>query len=185
MSLTRRGLLERIAAIGGAAMAHEAMTALGLLAAPPANRFELSGGVSNIRSSSRHGIAGLTSPTHRQARLPAGSGSASEVGGRVLAVRRGTVSESGRRRRASSTRPLLQPGDADPASPPRHLDYCRELGVAIQALINQCDSVSLSAQDRGGPAPRSACERAGADRSRRLHRGAPVEHCRQQRSTRR
>ena len=49
MVLTRRGFLLRAAAAGGASLVYEAMTGLGLLAAPTQPRFDLSGRVSGVR----------------------------------------------------------------------------------------------------------------------------------------
>ena len=49
MVLTRRHFLSRAAAAGGASLLYEAMTGLGLLAAPAQTRFELSGRISNVR----------------------------------------------------------------------------------------------------------------------------------------
>src|SRR5919109_3316779 len=47
--LTRRHFLLRVAAAGGASLVYEAMTGLGLLAAPTQTRFDLSDRVSGVR----------------------------------------------------------------------------------------------------------------------------------------
>ena len=49
MVFTRRHFLNRVAAVGGGSLAYEAMTGLGLLAAPTQTRFDLSGRVSGVR----------------------------------------------------------------------------------------------------------------------------------------
>ena len=49
MDLTRRRFLTRVAAAGGASLAYEAMTALGLLATPSQKSFDLAGRVSGVR----------------------------------------------------------------------------------------------------------------------------------------
>jgi hypothetical protein len=96
MLFTRRHFLTRAAAAGGAALLYEAMTGLGLFAAPAQTRFELSGRVSNVRVLILGGgLAGLTTAYELgkvgydcrvlEARA--------RPGGRVFTVRRGTVSE--------------------------------------------------------------------------------------------
>src|SRR4030095_11466603 len=96
MILTRRRFLTRVGAAGGASLVYEAMTGLGLLAAPAQTRFELSGRVSNIRVLILGaGVAGLTAAYELgkvgyDCRLLEGR---ARPGGRVFTVRRGTVSE--------------------------------------------------------------------------------------------
>src|SRR5687767_13711755 len=96
MRLTRRHFLTRVGALGGASLVHEAMTGLGLLAAPAQTKFELSGRVSGVRVLVLGGgLAGLTAAYELgkvgydcrvlEARA--------RPGGRVFTVRRGTVSE--------------------------------------------------------------------------------------------
>ena len=61
MALTRRRFLRRVAAAGGASLTYEAMTGLGLLAAPSQARFDLSGRVSGVRVLVLGaGLAGMT-----------------------------------------------------------------------------------------------------------------------------
>jgi monoamine oxidase len=94
MVLTRRRFLTRAAAAGGASLVYEAMTGLGLLAAPAQTRFDLSGRVSGVRVLVLGaGLAGLTVAYELgkvgydwrvlEARA--------RPGGRVFTVRRGTV----------------------------------------------------------------------------------------------
>ena len=61
MTLTRRRFLRRVAAAGGASLMYEAMTGLGLLAAPSQSRFDPSGRVSGVRVLVLGaGLAGMT-----------------------------------------------------------------------------------------------------------------------------
>jgi monoamine oxidase len=93
---TRRRFLERIAATGGAALAYETMTGLGLMAAQPAAPFGLRGDGKGVRVVViGAGLAGLT-VAHELGKL----GYRCQVlearerpGGRAHTVRRGTVSE--------------------------------------------------------------------------------------------
>src|SRR5262245_39179972 len=96
MSLTRRQLLERFALAGGASMAYEAMTGLGLLEAAQQAPFELRGqGGGTCVAIIGAGLAGLTVAYelgklgYRCLVLEARG----RPGGRVHTVRRGTVSE--------------------------------------------------------------------------------------------
>src|SRR5262245_42530320 len=49
VAVTRRQFLTRVAAVGGGSLAYEAMTGLGLLAAPSQAPFNLAGRVSGVR----------------------------------------------------------------------------------------------------------------------------------------
>jgi monoamine oxidase len=49
MAVTRRRFLTRLAAVGGGSLTYEAMTALGLFAAPSQAPFALSGRVNGVR----------------------------------------------------------------------------------------------------------------------------------------
>ena len=61
MALTRRQFLKRVAAAGSVSLAYEAMTGLGLLAAPRQMPFNLSGRVSGVRVVILGaGLAGMT-----------------------------------------------------------------------------------------------------------------------------
>src|SRR5918993_218532 len=61
MALTRRRFLKRVAAAGSVSLAYEAMSGLGLLAAPSQMPFNLSGRVSGVRLVILGaGLAGMT-----------------------------------------------------------------------------------------------------------------------------
>src|SRR5687768_6495834 len=154
MSLTRRHFLARIGAVGSAPLVYEAMTGLGLLAAPQLNRFELTGRVSGVRVLILGaGIAGLTTAYELgkigydcrvlEARA--------RPGGRVFTVRRGTVSEEdGPGQTAAFDDGLYL--NAGPMRIPYHhqttLGYCRELQVATEVFVPDCESAYLY-QTRG------------------------------------
>ena len=96
MDLTRRRFLARVAAAGGASLAYEAMTGLGLLAAPAQAPFDLTGRVSGVRVVILGaGLAGMTvvyelGKVGYDCRVLEAR---ARSGGRVFTVRRGTVSE--------------------------------------------------------------------------------------------
>src|SRR5437867_9108043 len=144
--LTRRRFLERIAAVGGATMAYEAMTALDLLAAPEQDRFELRGQVSGIRVVILGaGLAGLT-VAYELGKLGYGCQvleARPRPGGRVFTVRRGTVSEEdGPPQQVCAFDEGLYYNPGAMRIPHHHgltLEYCRELGVALEPFINHCD----------------------------------------------
>jgi monoamine oxidase len=149
MPLTRRHFLSRAAAAGGASLLYEAMTGLGLLAAPAQTRFELSGRVSNVRVLILGGgLAGLTTAYELgkvgydcrilEARA--------RPGGRVFTVRRGTVSEE----EGSSQTAAFDEGlyfNAGPMRISHHhqttLAYCRELQVPVEVFVADSDSAYL------------------------------------------
>jgi monoamine oxidase len=151
MDLTRRGFLTRIAAAGGAPLAYEAMTGLGLLAAPARQtRFELSRGAPNVRVLVLGGgIAGLTvayelGKVGYHCRVLEGR---ARPGGRVFTVRRGTVSEEdGPGQTARFDDGLYF--NAGPMRISHHHDttlaYCRELQVPVEVFVPDCDSAYLS-----------------------------------------
>jgi len=154
--LTRRGFLERIAAAGGATMTYEAMTALGLLAAPVEERFELRGQVSGVRVVIiGAGLAGLT-VAYELGKL----GYSCQVleararpGGRVFTVRRGTVSEEDGPAQVCAFDEGLYYNPGAMRIPHHHgltLEYCRELGVPIEPFINHCDGTFLYQQKGEG-----------------------------------
>jgi monoamine oxidase len=149
MALTRRTFLERLAEVGGAAMAYEAMTALGLLAAPVRERFELRGQVAGVRVAIiGAGLAGLT-VAYELGKL----GYACQVlearprpGGRVFTARRGTVGEEDGPEQVCAFDEGLYYNPGAMRIPHHHhltLDYCRELGVAVEPFINHCDGTFL------------------------------------------
>lgn len=149
MPLTRRHFLERVAAVGGASMAYESMTALGLLAAPTQARFDLRGQVSGVRVLILGaGLAGLTLAYeldklgYRCQVLEARS----RPGGRAHTVRRGTVGEEDGPGQVCAFDEGLyfNPG---PMRIPHHhgttLAYCRELHVPLEIFAVNCDSAYL------------------------------------------
>jgi monoamine oxidase len=149
MVLTRRHFLTRAAAAGGASLAYEAMTGLGLLTAPTQTRFDLSGRVSGVRVLILGaGLAGLTTAYELgkvgydcrvlEARP--------RPGGRVFTVRRGTVSEEeGPSQTAQFDEGLYF--NAGPMRISHHhhttLAYCRELQVPMEVFVADSESAYL------------------------------------------
>lgn len=154
MTLTRRIFLQRVAALGGGALAYEAMLGLGLLAQPSQTPFGLSGRVAGVKVLVLGaGISGLTIAYELgkvgfdcrvlEARA--------RPGGRCFTVRRGTVSEEeGARDTAGFDEGLYF--NAGPMRISHHhhttLAYCRELNVATEVFVPDCESAYL-AQTRG------------------------------------
>jgi monoamine oxidase len=155
MSVTRRQFLTRVAAAGSVSLAYEAMMGLGLIAAPAQRTaFELSGRVSGVRILVLGGgLAGMTAAYELgkigydcrvlEARA--------RPGGRVFTVRRGTVSEEdGPGQTAAFDDGLYL--NAGPMRIPYHhqttLEYCRELQVATEVFVPDCESAYL-VQTRG------------------------------------
>jgi monoamine oxidase len=159
MALTRRRFLARIAAAGGGSLVYEAMTGLGLLAAPSQVPFGLTGRVSGVRVVILGaGLAGMTMAYelgkvgHDCRVLEARP----RPGGRVFTVRRGTVSEEdGPNQKAAFDADLYF--NAGPMRISHHhhttLAYCRELRVATEVFVPDCESAYLL-QTRGGLAGR-------------------------------
>jgi monoamine oxidase len=159
MDLTRRRFLEGIAAAGGASLVYEAMTGLGLLAAPAQAPFDLTGHVSGVRIVILGaGLAGMTVAYELgkvgydccvlEARA--------RPGGRVLTVRRGMVSEEdGPGQTAAFDEGLYF--NAGPMRISHHhrttLAYCRELQVPTEVFVPDCESAYLY-QTRGALAGR-------------------------------
>src|SRR5687767_13660104 len=147
--LTRRHFLARVAAAGGAPFVYEAMTGLGLLAAPAQARFDLAGRVSGVRVLVLGGgLAGLT-----VAYELGKAGYDCQVleararpGGRVFTVRRGTASEEdGQGQTAAFDDGLYF--NAGPMRISHHhrttLDYCRELQVPVEVFVADAESAYL------------------------------------------
>ena len=154
MNLTRRRFLERLAAAGSVSLAYEAMTGLGLLAAPAQAPFSLSGTGSGVRVVILGaGLAGLTiayelGKVGYDCRVLEAR---PRPGGRVFTVRRGTVSEEdGPGQTAAFDEGLYF--NAGPMRISHHhhttLDYCRELQVPVEVFVPDCESAYLS-QTRG------------------------------------
>lgn len=148
-ALTRRHFLTRVAAAGGASLVYEAMTGLGLLAAPTQAPFGLTGRVSGARVVILGaGLAGMTAAYELgkvgydcrvlEAR--------SRPGGRVFTVRRGTVSEED----GPSQTAAFDDGlyfNAGPMRISHHhhttLAYCRELRVPVEVFVADSESAYL------------------------------------------
>ena len=154
MDLTRRRFLTRVAAAGGASLAYEAMTGLGLLAAPAQTPFDLTGRVSGVRVVILGaGLAGMTvayelGKVGYDCRVLEAR---ARPGGRVFTVRRGTVSEED----GPSQTAAFDDGlyfNAGPMRISHHhhttLAYCRELQVPTEVFVPDCESAYLS-QTRG------------------------------------
>lgn len=154
MAVTRRRFLTRVAAAGGASLAYEAMTALGLLATPSQKSFDLAGRVSGVRVVILG--AGLSGMTAAYELGKAGFDcrvldARARPGGRVFTVRRGTASEELGTAQTSTFDEGLY-FNAGPMRISHHhhttLAYCRELHVATEAFVPDCESAYL-AQTRG------------------------------------
>lgn len=154
MAVTRRRFLTRVAAAGGASLAYEAMTALGLLATPSQKSFDLAGRVSGVRVVILG--AGLSGMTAAYELGKAGFDcrvldARARPGGRVFTVRRGTASEEPGTAQTSTFDEGLY-FNAGPMRISHHhhttLAYCRELHVATEAFVPDCESAYL-AQTRG------------------------------------
>src|SRR5262245_10342955 len=154
MAVTRRRFLTRLAAVGGSSIAYEAMTGLGLLAVPSQTPFNLTGRVSGLRVVILG--AGLSGMTAGYELGKAGFDcrlleARARPGGRVFSVRRGTVSEEiGSVQTAAFDEGLYF--NAGPMRISHHhhttLAYCRELQVATEVFVPDCESAYL-AQTRG------------------------------------
>jgi monoamine oxidase len=150
MAFTRRSFIRRVASVGGASLAYEAMTGLGLLAQPAPAPFGLSGRVSGVKVVILGaGITGLTLAYELgkvgfdcrvlEARA--------RPGGRCFTVRRGTVSEEeGATQTAAFDEGLYF--NAGPMRISHHhrttLAYCRELNVATEVFVPDCESAYLA-----------------------------------------
>jgi monoamine oxidase len=154
MTVTRRRFLTEVAAAGGASLAYEAMTALGLLAAPSQADFNLTGRVKGARVVILG--AGLSGMTAAYELSKAGFDcrvleARARPGGRVFTIRRGTASEeTGTAQTAAFDDGLYF--NAGPMRISHHhhttLAYCRELQVPTEVFVPDCESAYL-AQTRG------------------------------------
>jgi monoamine oxidase len=154
MAVTRRRFLTQVAAAGGAPLAYETMTALGLLAAPSQTSFTLTGRVSGVRVVILG--AGLSGMAAAYELGKAGFDcrvleARARPGGRVFTVRRGTASEETGTAQTSAFDDGLY-FNAGPMRISHHhhrtLAYCRELQVATEVFVPDCESAYL-AQTRG------------------------------------
>jgi monoamine oxidase len=149
MGVTRRDFLTRAARVGGASLVYEAMTGLGLLAAPAQTPFDLTGRVSGTRVLVLGaGLAGLTvayelGKVGYDCRLLEAR---QRPGGRVFTVRRGTSSEEdGPPHTAAFDDGLYF--NAGPMRISHHhrttLEYCRELQVPVEVFVADTESAFL------------------------------------------
>jgi monoamine oxidase len=152
--VTRRRFLTRVATAGGASLAYEAMTALGLLATSSQTPFNLAGRVNGVRVVILG--AGLSGMTAAYELGKAGFDcrlleARARPGGRVFTVRRGTASEETGAAQTSTFDDGLY-FNAGPMRISHHhhttLAYCRELQVATEVFVPDCESAYL-AQTRG------------------------------------
>src|ERR1044071_8359337 len=148
MAQSRRQFLQQVGVTGGAGVMYSAMGALGLTGAAetPAyaapTRIELSGRGRKHVVILGAGIAGLTSAYElRKAGYQVTLLEARKrPGGRNWTVRNGTVEKD---LHGNTQTARFSPGqymNAGPGRIPQHhvtLDYCRELGVAIEPFVNQ------------------------------------------------
>jgi monoamine oxidase len=146
MALTRRALLERIGATGGAGAAYLAMEALGLAVPTPAGaeNFRLAPGSGNCRSVVvlGAGIAGLISAYelrrfgYRVTVLEARD----RVGGRVWTIRAGdNIEQTGRPDQYATFDPGLYFNAGAARIPTTHriiLGYARRFGVPMESFVN-------------------------------------------------
>jgi len=153
MDLTRRRFLEGVARAGGGALVYEAMIGLKLLAAPAAQApFGLTGRVSGVRVVILG--SGLTGMTVAYELGKVGFDcrvleARARPGGRVFTVRRGTVSEE--EGPAPAQTAAFDQGlyfNAGPMRISHHhhttLAYCRELQVATEVFVPDCESAYLA-----------------------------------------
>jgi len=156
MALTRRRFLGQVAAAGGAPLVYEAMTGLGLLAAPGATRFDLQGRVSGVRVVVLGaGLAGLAvayelEKLGYECQVLEARG---EPGGRAYTVRRGSVSEEDGPRQVAAFDDGLYFNAGAMRIAHHHtttLAYCRELRVPVEVFANTCDSAYV--YQRNAPA---------------------------------
>jgi monoamine oxidase len=154
MALTRRRFLTRVAAAGGASLVYEAMTGLGLLAAPSQTPFGLSGRVSGVRVVILGGGLSGLAVAYELGKVGFDCRvleARARPGGRCFSVRRGTRSEEeGAEQTAALDEGLYF--NAGPMRISHHhhttLAYCRELQVATEVFVPDCESAYL-AQTRG------------------------------------
>jgi monoamine oxidase len=144
--LTRRHFIERVAAVGGVSFAYDALTGLGLLAAPQQTPFSLSGDVKGVRVAIiGGGLAGLTVAYELGKR---GYGctvleARNRPGGRVHTIRRGTVSEEDGPTQTCAFDEGLYFNCGAMRIAHHHtttLHYCRELNVPLEVFAASTDS---------------------------------------------
>ncbi len=150
--LTRRLFIERIAAVGGASLAYEAMTGMGLLEAQQAMPFGLRGDVDGVRVTIiGAGLAGMT-VAYELGKL----GYKCQVlearprpGGRVHTIRRGTVSEEDGPTQTCAFDEGLYFNCGAMRIAYHHtttIGYCRELQVPVETFSVASDAAYLYQQ---------------------------------------
>ena len=161
--MNRRTFLQLVAQVGGASAVYGAMTALDLIAAPPTT------------SSSRHEPFSLRGNGRGKTILILGAGVAglcaayelgkvgydchilearTRPGGRCHTVRRGTVEIESDGRSQTCTfddGEYFNPGPARIAQHHCTLDYCRELGLAVETFGNLNEAAYLYNERGAGP----------------------------------
>lgn len=159
---TRRQFLERVAAIGGAGLAYEAMAGLGLIAVPqPQAPFELRGHMPGVRVVVLGaGLAGLTIAYELRKlgyTCPVLEARA-RPGGRAHTIKRGTASEEDGPSQICAFDEGLYYNPGAMRIPHHHsttLAYCRELRVPIEPFCIQSDGAYVYRQN----APKLAGQR--------------------------
>ncbi len=157
MSCTRRTFLERVGQAGGSIAVHGAMRALGVAGTPaPAGRLPLERAPAGTRVIILGaGVAGLAA-AHELRKLGYEYEileARARVGGRCFTVRRGQASEEvGTAPQKAAFDPDLYLNAGAARIPHHHtptLDYCRELGVAIEPFcsVNEAAYVHQSNAD--------------------------------------
>lgn len=157
MRLTRRGLIERLGAVGGFSAAYAGMEALELLKTPPATAAEFvppsPGGSGRRVAVLGAGIAGLVAAyeLRRAGWDVTVLEAATRVGGRVWTVRGGArVVQHGREHQVCGFGDGLYFNAGAARIPHSHrtiLGYARELGVPLEVMVNANRAAKL---DLGG-----------------------------------
>ena len=171
MTLTRRNLLHRIGAVGGAGAAYFAMEAMGLAMPTPAEaeNFELSPGSGNGKSVVvlGAGIAGLVSAheLHRAGYAVTVLEARNRIGGRVWTIRGGDyVEQFGLpiQRAEFDDGLYFNAGAARiPSSHRAILGYARRFGVALETFVNSNRNARWDFAGKVEPARRMALDLQG------------------------
>ena len=161
MPLTRRDLLNRIAAAGGASLVYDAMTGLGLLEAQTRAPFDLQGQVDGVRVVViGAGLAGLTA-AYELTSSDTSPGAGGAARGRAAACTRSGAARSARRTAAADrcVRDGLYFNCGAMRIPYHHatsLHYCRELQVPVEVFAVTSEA-RISFNRRPRPSAASGC----------------------------